>query len=74
MTGDSDTIGAVDVGEVYCVAAHPYLRWTVVAVKPASGDAPNIVLRSAADPAVVREIALPVLQNPARFTRVAAAS
>ena len=70
MTGDISTLGAIGVGEVYCVAAHPYLRWTVVAVKTASGDAPNIVLRSAADPAVERTVALPVLQNPARFTRV----
>jgi hypothetical protein len=71
MTGVTDTTEAIDVGEVYCVAAHPYMRWTVVAVKAASHTAPNIVLRSAADPAVERTVALPVLQNPARFTRLA---
>jgi hypothetical protein len=71
MSGGKSTIGAIGVGEVYCVAAHPYMRWTVIAVKAASG-VPNIVLRSAADPAVERVVALPVLQNPARFTRMAA--
>jgi hypothetical protein len=71
MSGGTVSSGAIGVGEVYCVAAHPYLRWTVIAVKTASGAAPNIVLRSAADPAVERVVALPVLQNPARFTRIA---
>lgn len=62
----------IRVGETYCIAAHPYLRWTVVAVAAEPGGVPNVTLRSTADPAVERVVALPVLQNPARFTRSAA--
>jgi|GEM_PF-2929992 len=64
---------SIRVGEIYCVAAHPYLRWTVVGVAAEAGAVPNVTLRSSADPTVQRVIAAPVLQNPARFTRVAAA-
>jgi hypothetical protein len=64
----------IDVGDVYCVTAHPYLKWTVVAVNAAADALEHVVLRSAADPAVERVVALPVLQNPARFTRVPVAS
>lgn len=64
---------SIRVGETYCVAAHPYLRWTVVGVAAEAGAVANVTLRSSADPAVERIIAAPVLQNPARFTRLAAA-
>ncbi len=64
---------SIRVGEVYCVAAHPYLRWTVVGIAAEAGAVANVTLRSSADPAVERVIAAPVLQNPARFTRLAAA-
>ncbi|MBM3537157.1 MAG: hypothetical protein FJX55_04915 [Alphaproteobacteria bacterium] len=64
---------SIQVGEVYCVAAHPYLRWTVVSVAAEAGAVANITLRSSADPAVERVIAAPVLRNPARFTRLTAA-
>lgn len=63
---------SVRVGEVYCVAAHPYLRWTVVGIAAEAGAVANVTLRSSADPAVERVVAAPVLQNPARFTRVSA--
>ncbi len=63
---------AIRVGETYCVAAHPYLRWTVVGIAEQPGGVANVTLRSTADPAVERVVALPVLQNPARFTRSAA--
>jgi hypothetical protein len=66
--------GAVGVGDIYCVAAHPYLRWTVIAVKAAADALTHVVLRSSADPAVERVVALPVLQNPARFRRMPLAS
>jgi len=62
----------ISVGETFCVAAHPYLRWTVVEVATEPGAVPHATLRSSADPAVERVVALPVLQNPARFTRLAA--
>lgn len=65
MAGD-----AIRVGDMYGVAAHPYIRWTVVAIDGDSSVAANVVLRSAADPAVERVVALPVLQNPARFVRI----
>jgi hypothetical protein len=61
---------AVHVGEVYCVSAQPYIRWTVVALTPKPDALPEIVLRSSADPAVERVVALAVLQNPLRFQRV----
>lgn len=64
---------SIRVGETYCVAAHPYLRWTVVGVAAEAGAVANVTLRSTADPGVERVIAAPVLQNPARFVRVAAA-
>ncbi len=64
---------SIRVGEIYCVAAHPYLRWTVVGVAAEAGAVANVTLRSTADPAVERVVAAPVLQNPARFTRLAAA-
>jgi hypothetical protein len=64
---------SIRVGETYCVAAHPYLRWTVVGVAAEAGAVANVTLRSTADPAVERVVAAPVLQNPARFTRLAAA-
>lgn len=64
---------SIRVGEVYCVAAHPYLRWTVIGIAAEAGAVPNVTLRSTADPAVERVVAAPVLQNPARFTRLAAA-
>lgn len=67
-------VGPVNVGEVYCVSAHPYIRWTVISMTPRPDAAPEIVLRSSADPAVVRVISLPVLQNPMRFQRVTAPS
>ncbi len=70
MGGGQATIDAVRVGEIYCVAAHPYMRWTVAAVTAEPGSAPNVLLRSTADPSVERTVALPVLQNPARFTRI----
>ncbi len=63
---------AISIGETFCVAAHPYLRWTVVEVAAEPGAVPHVTLRSSADPAVRRVVALPVLQNPARFTRLAA--
>jgi hypothetical protein len=56
------------IGDIFCVSAHPYLRWTVAEIRPAASTA-NVVLRSAADPSVERIVALPVLQNPARFRR-----
>ena len=62
----------ISVGETFCVAAHPYLRWTVIVVAAKPGAVPHVTLRSSADPAVQRVVALPVLQNPARFTRLAA--
>lgn len=65
MSGD-----AIRVGDIFGVAAHPYIRWTVVAIRREDGPPANVVLRSAADPAVERVVALPVLQNPARFTRL----
>ena len=65
---------AARVGEVYCVSAHPYIRWTVVAVTAKPGAAPEIVLRSSADPAVQRVVSLTVLQNPLRFQRVDASA
>ncbi len=68
MVGES-----VSTGAVYCVAAHPYLRWTVVAVAAEVGVVPHVTLRSTADPSVERVVALPVLQNPARFRRLEAA-
>jgi hypothetical protein len=61
---------AIRIGDIYGVAAHPYIRWTVVAVRHDSGASANIVLRSAADPQVERVVALPVLQNPQRFVRL----
>lgn len=64
---------SIRVGETYCVAAHPYLRWTVVGVAAEAGAVANVTLRSTADPGVERVIAAPVLQNPTRFTRLAAA-
>lgn len=64
---------AIRVGDIYGVAAHPYIRWTVVAIRGESGAGANVVLRSAADPQVERVVALPVLQNPARFVRLDAA-
>jgi hypothetical protein len=68
----SDTASPVAVGDVYCVTAHPYIRWTVVAVGPrADGDA-DIVLQSSADPAVQRTVSRAVLGNPLRFQRVSA--
>lgn len=66
----SDTASSVAVGDVYCVTAHPYIRWTVVAVKPRPDAEAEIVLQSSADPAVERSVALAVLHNPLRFKRV----
>ncbi len=62
---------SVAIGDTFYVSAHPYLRWTVVAIEgePRTDAVPNVVLRSTADPAVRRTIALPVLQNRARFQR-----
>ena len=65
--------GMVRIGDTFGVAAHPYIRWTVIGIHDDSGAAANVVLRSAADPQVERVVALPVLQNPARFIRVAGA-
>lgn len=65
--------GDIRVGDTYGVAAHPYIRWTVIALEARDGM-PNVVLRSAADPQVERVVALPVLQNPARFVRLEDAS
>jgi hypothetical protein len=63
----------IHIGETFCVAAHPYLRWTVVEVATEEpGAVPNVRLRSSADPTIERVVALPVLQNPQRFTRLAA--
>ena len=63
----------INIGETFCVAAHPYLRWTVVEVAAEEpGAVPNVRLRSSADPNVERVVALPVLQNPSRFIRLAA--
>lgn len=63
---------SIRVGETYCVAAHPYLRWTVVGIAAEAGAVANVTLRSSADPAVERVVAAPVLQNPARFARIGA--
>ncbi|HEX9466493.1 MAG TPA: hypothetical protein VGB82_28180 [Alphaproteobacteria bacterium] len=68
----SDTASPVAVGDVYCVTAHPYIRWTVVAVKPRPDGEAEVVLQSSADPAVNRTVGAAVLHNPLRFTRVAA--
>ena len=72
MAGETISASSISVGETFCVAAHPYLRWTVVEVAAEPGAVPHVTLRSSADPAVQRVVALPVLQNPARFTRLAA--
>lgn len=72
MAGDMISPGQIRVGETFCVAAHPYMRWTVIEVAAEAGAVPNVILRSSADPAVKRIVALPVLQNPARFVRLAA--
>jgi hypothetical protein len=70
MSGTVTNAAAVSAGDEFCVTAHPYQRWTVVSVESGDGAVPNVVLRSSADPAVERVIALPVLQNPARFKRI----
>ncbi len=65
----SDTASPVAVGDTYCVTAHPYIRWTVVAVSvPTDGDG-HVVLQSSADPAVRRTVSRTVLHNPLRFQR-----
>jgi hypothetical protein len=68
----SDTASPVAVGDIYCVTAHPYIRWTVVAVRPPTPAEGEVVLRSTADPAVQRTISRTVLGNPLRFMRVTA--
>jgi len=60
----------VAVGDVYCVTAHPYMRWTVVAVSARPGAESEVILRSTADDGVERVVALPVLLNPLRFQRI----
>jgi len=60
----------VAIGDVYCVTAHPYMRWTVVAVNARPGAEPEIMLRSTADDGVQRIVALSVLGNPLRFERI----
>jgi len=66
------TATPIAAGDIYCVTAHPYMRWRVVAVHPGPGSEPEIVLRSTADDAVERVVALSVLVNPLRFQRAAA--
>jgi hypothetical protein len=66
----SDTAPFIAVGDVYCVTAHPYIRWAVVAVSAGPGAEMEIVLRSSADPAVQRNVSVAVLCNPLRFQRV----
>lgn len=68
----SDTAPFIAVGDVYCVTAHPYIRWAVVAVSalPGAEMEMEIVLRSSADPAVQRNVSVAVLCNPLRFQRV----
>ena len=64
------TASPVAIGDVYCVTAHPYMRWTVVALNTRPGAEPEAVLRSTADDGVRRVVALPVLHNPLRFQRI----
>ena len=64
------TASPVAVGDVYCVTAHPYMRWRIVAVNARPGAESEVVLRSTADDGVERVVALPVLLNPLRFQRI----
>lgn len=64
MSHESRPADEVALGDVYCVTAHPYLRWVVAEIA-----APNVVLCSSADESVRRTINLQVLKNPARFQR-----
>ncbi len=64
------TATPITIGDIYCVTAHPYMRWMVVAVNALPDTTePEIVLRSTADNSVERIVALSVLLNPLRFQR-----